>query len=590
MTYDIFNAFIKNYIENDKTGRAIMLTSDWGTGKSYYINNNLKSFLKSNDGGNHDCVIVSLYGLTDISDISKSIYFQLRTIGKSNDTEVKNTGKTVAKIVGKTILNGLVNKIGFDIGSIDDSDLQKVYESIDLSHKLIVFEDFERSGIDKIELLGYINNLCEQDGVKVLIVMNESEIIKTEEIVNEDKKTIKIYTDATLLYLKAKEKTIGDTIHFICDYNAAIKSIVDLFDDSDLSHFSECNISKDIALLYHSSCLYKNLRTFMQTCQKASDIFRFMRDKRIIVNDEIKDVIFYGLMGFINRIVKGNIPDFPSNQYLSAELGFSNNYPLFKFCYDYVIWQILDENEIRTSKRNYTNYFLNGKWSRGKDSDLLVIKNYYEYSEADVIVSIENIRQKLIRNEIPCYDYGILINYLVLIKYEVGIDFAISDIEEHSLKNLKSKGNVIRYDDLFSISAKLVDENAIRDFNDYKDNAFKALQENKLSEEFSYRIEEIDSICDKIDKLSPEQLKINGFAKNINVNKFINLIKRCSAKYIHKIRLSFLHLYNQNNKEQINIDDVVALKNIYECINELKSYEQFDKIQKFQMSLFAEQL
>lgn len=79
MTYEELNAFIKNYIENDKTGRAIMLKSDWGTGKSYYIKNTLKPFLESMDGGNHDCVIVSLYGLTDLVDISKSIYVDLRT-------------------------------------------------------------------------------------------------------------------------------------------------------------------------------------------------------------------------------------------------------------------------------------------------------------------------------------------------------------------------------------------------------------------------------------------------------------------------------------------------------------------------------
>ncbi|MDE6004655.1 MAG: KAP family NTPase [Oscillospiraceae bacterium] len=169
MAYEKLNFFIKNYIENDKTGRAVMLTSGWGTGKSYYINSNLKPFLESSEGGKHNCVIVSLYGLTNISDISKSIYFELRTVGKSDNTEVKSTGKVVAKIVGKTIFNGIINKIGFDISSVDD-DLQEIYNSIDLSRKLIVLDDFERSGIDRVELLGYINNLCEQDSVKVLII------------------------------------------------------------------------------------------------------------------------------------------------------------------------------------------------------------------------------------------------------------------------------------------------------------------------------------------------------------------------------------------------------------------------------------
>ena len=33
MTYEELNKYIKNYVENDITGRAIMITSAWGSGK-----------------------------------------------------------------------------------------------------------------------------------------------------------------------------------------------------------------------------------------------------------------------------------------------------------------------------------------------------------------------------------------------------------------------------------------------------------------------------------------------------------------------------------------------------------------------------
>ena len=82
MTYKEVNGFILNYIKNDITGRAIMLTDEWGAGKSYYVKNTLKPFLESKKGGKYKCVIVSLYGLSDISEISKAIYMELRTIKK----------------------------------------------------------------------------------------------------------------------------------------------------------------------------------------------------------------------------------------------------------------------------------------------------------------------------------------------------------------------------------------------------------------------------------------------------------------------------------------------------------------------------
>ena len=63
--------------------------------------------------------------------------------------------------------------------------MQKLYKSIDLSGKLIIIEDLERSGIDILEILGYVNNLVEQDGVKVLLVAKEDELIQYEPISEE---------------------------------------------------------------------------------------------------------------------------------------------------------------------------------------------------------------------------------------------------------------------------------------------------------------------------------------------------------------------------------------------------------------------
>ena len=128
MTYSEINAFILNYLKNDITGGAIMLTGEWGSGKSYYVKNELKPFIekKGNDKVKHKCVIVSLYGLSDTFEISKAIYTELRTIIKSPSTEAGNSAKAVGKIIGKTIFNGLVSKIGFNIGSIEDKDFQEI--------------------------------------------------------------------------------------------------------------------------------------------------------------------------------------------------------------------------------------------------------------------------------------------------------------------------------------------------------------------------------------------------------------------------------------------------------------------------------
>lgn len=94
MTVTELNNYIKHYLEEDKTHTAIMLTGEWGSGKTYYIENELIPFLQ--DGKKNKCVVISLYGLEDISEISKSIYGIKNEISNKRFGDVdnrKNCGK-----------------------------------------------------------------------------------------------------------------------------------------------------------------------------------------------------------------------------------------------------------------------------------------------------------------------------------------------------------------------------------------------------------------------------------------------------------------------------------------------------------------
>ena len=215
MTNDELNQYIKHYIEKDKTGRAVMRTGDWGMGKSFYIRNTLIPFLSEPENGEHKCIVVSLYGVSALSEVSKAIYMEARAKKLNLGTE---TGQT-AILAGKTLLKGITSAFGIDL-SIDERGLQELYKSIDLSGKLIIFEDVERAEISILQFLGYVNSLVEQDGVKVLLVTNEDEILKYKLLSNpkeddnnsfsrlleEDKPGPKEYTEETIQYLGFTEK------------------------------------------------------------------------------------------------------------------------------------------------------------------------------------------------------------------------------------------------------------------------------------------------------------------------------------------------------------------------------------------------
>ncbi len=128
--------YIKHYICENKTKTAIMLTGDWGSGKSYFIQNELLPKLDKN------YAVVSLYGLNNLFEVNRSLYFELRFKPNNRKSEVYSASKLVAKTVAK----GVASFFNVDL-NISEKDLQKMYNSVNARNKLIIFEDVERSNI-----------------------------------------------------------------------------------------------------------------------------------------------------------------------------------------------------------------------------------------------------------------------------------------------------------------------------------------------------------------------------------------------------------------------------------------------------------
>ena len=73
--------YVRHYIEQDQTHSAIMLSADWGTGKSHFIQHDLIPHLALDKDDQfkdkekkHNCIVVSLYGLTQLGTVK--IYAQ----------------------------------------------------------------------------------------------------------------------------------------------------------------------------------------------------------------------------------------------------------------------------------------------------------------------------------------------------------------------------------------------------------------------------------------------------------------------------------------------------------------------------------
>ncbi|ETP71198.1 KAP family P-loop domain protein [Lachnospiraceae bacterium JC7] len=590
MNNDELNIFIKNYIENDKTGTAVMLTAPWGFGKSYYIQNSLKPYLTKSG---YECIVVSLYGIQNVHEISKQIYLTLRSVkifdDKNNKSELKSTGKAI----GKTLLNFALSKIGLDIINFNEKDLFEIYESIDLVGKLIVLEDIERSEITKTDLLGYINSLTERDYVRVLLVANEDELIKKTE--TDGKIT---YSEETQIYLRYKEKTVGDTVRLSNNQSEAIKNIL-----SEYDHLSKAFSSEDIL----SKVGMINLRTLKYACQKSNEILGYI--KQITVSDmtymkQFEECIFFGM---ISQSVA-----LSENYYMASKWTGGKYYKgkddnrrfkylgstcvehlLFKFCFDYLIdHECPSEDVIKDTYEAYCNYCLYETDQTANDKDLSVIKEYYIQSEADIKMAVESLTHRLKnRNEIPFTVYGDLARTLIRIKYELQID--IEECKKFIIENLKGKKDTVDTDVLFvfDISARNTEE--YEEYVALKDAMITSLNEKTYAEPFGF-----DYIPSHIVYLEIQAARRNtkeNFISKFDIGNIIKMMNISNAKELNDLRGVFFAAYrsgvngNRSIYYSISDDDKMAIKKIIDFI-EKENHDACDKVQLLQLNILKDNL
>lgn len=174
MTIKQMEAVVKDYIDDDFLGEyryALMLNGNWGSGKTYFIQNNI---IRSYNEDYHDNqksikgIYVSLNGLKDKNEITSSIMSSVASA---------KTGKTVLWAVGIAV--GLLSDLaGKYIGAKTSENVEETLSLTSFSENefFFVFDDLERCLMPIEESLGYISVFVEQYKAKVIILANEKEI------------------------------------------------------------------------------------------------------------------------------------------------------------------------------------------------------------------------------------------------------------------------------------------------------------------------------------------------------------------------------------------------------------------------------
>lgn len=278
---------IKVYINECYSDYAVMLNGSWGSGKTYFVKNELIPVLEEDRKA---VIYISLFGIKCVDDLINVITMHVLNIYSNKRAQkraemnigLKISNKQASSSVSQipSVFVGIINK-GLKLVPNGDnaksffSDIQK--NTINFADYVFIFDDFERSVIDKIELLGLFDEMVEQNHAKVIIVCNEVALLKKAEKDDENlnnKKAVnnieeKILVDDYNLY---KEKVVGFTIKYAADLSTVYRKILDNIVGKQ-SYCYDCLIEyKSEVLELFSRVGSHNLRTLIFVLKRFKEL------------------------------------------------------------------------------------------------------------------------------------------------------------------------------------------------------------------------------------------------------------------------------------------------------------------------------
>ena len=363
-------------------------------GKTHFWNNKIKKKIESMqlNGKRYTTIYMSLYGISNLEDISKKIFIETTQLMDKNLRKfMNNNGQTTIPEYAKTGID-MANFFGVTQNG-DKVDYKEFFSTDD---KVLCFDDLERANVDVIDILGYINNFVEHDHIKTIIICNEKELSTKLKSSNLEMKTfiatylldkqnelnkadkpmvekirdkIEHVFDKANDYERIKEKLIGETFEYNPKFDYIINGILMRYENNPylirflrentgliISTFNKSG-TRNLRILKHALNDFKKVyemvnksypntnHRIMQTMLIFTIAVSFEIKAGKITKDKfvnIKDNEEYKSILVSSRILMDNrqfyIKEFDNNYYYN----FKSEYSFFKFIEYYVRTRIFD--------------------------------------------------------------------------------------------------------------------------------------------------------------------------------------------------------------------------------------------------------
>lgn len=153
---------------------VLLLNGEWGCGKTHLIKEIADEY-RGDDNSTVEIVIVSLFGVDSITELESRIKSAILKWCTHIDGKKEQVAKNV--LSGLSVIVDAVGAIvpgvtaAKSVLSINPTDFIEIEKTIGDKKFILVFDDFERNNsIGKDVVLGFINDLSENKGIKVVLI------------------------------------------------------------------------------------------------------------------------------------------------------------------------------------------------------------------------------------------------------------------------------------------------------------------------------------------------------------------------------------------------------------------------------------
>lgn len=235
------------YLRLDNPRFAVLLQGKWGSGKTWFI----REYIKNKGNDIQQFCYVSLFGIEKLKEIDDQIL--------ASSSPLLSKAESLGRLAGALFERCTAVLKTADIEKIGE--LVKKWFSVD-DNLVLILDDLERASIPIKLVLGYVSNMLDEVGIKVILLCD------TEEISKEEK-----------TFCRFKEKIVGTTITVNPDVETVFDTQVQLIQNPKIKKTFQDNKARILhdfetsrldnlrnikKIIYEFSICYNQMTTDMQ--------------------------------------------------------------------------------------------------------------------------------------------------------------------------------------------------------------------------------------------------------------------------------------------------------------------------------------